>query len=519
MDIRVSSTEVQQFDGDAVAIGVFSREDHLQGPAATLDAAMDGALSRLYATGEISGAAGEVLVLHTLGKIKPERIAVIGLGPRESISTDRIRRSAALACRALSKAGSKQVGLALGWTESGLSLAQSTCAATEGAILGLYSFTRYKSGTPANGQENETRSQPPSLSILARGRESALNAAMLRGQILAESTNFARDLGNEPPNVLSPSEFAERAKRMADEVGLDCEVYGPDWMREEHMGALLGVASGSTEEPRFIVLKYRGGSKDAPGPAFIGKGITFDSGGISIKPAEGMQAMKMDMCGAAAVIGAMRAIALLRPAINVTGIAPATENMPSGSSYRPGDILRASNGKTIEIVNTDAEGRLILADALSYAVQHNYSPLVDAATLTGAIVVSLGHVRAGLFSNDQGLQQSIMSASEIAGERFWPMPMDPEYDELIKSEVADVKQTGGRWGGAIAAAKVLSRFVDERPWAHLDIAGLNELDHKGPESDSGATGFGVRTFTELATLLAEQTSARSKEAAKTQSAK
>jgi leucyl aminopeptidase len=220
-----------------------------------------------------------------------------------------------------------------------------------------------------------------------------------------------------------------------------------------------------------------------------------------------MQAMKMDMCGAAAVIGAMRAIALLSPAINVTGIVPTTENMPSGSSYRPGDILRASNGKTIEIVNTDAEGRLILADALSYAVRHDYSPLVDAATLTGAIVVSLGRVRAGLFTNDQGLQQSIISASEIAGERYWPMPMDPEYDELIKSDVADVRQTGTRWGGAIAAAKVLSRFVDERPWAHLDIAGVNELDHKGPESDSGATGFGVRTFTELATLLAEQTSA------------
>jgi leucyl aminopeptidase len=306
---------------------------------------------------------------------------------------------------------------------------------------------------------------------------------------------------------------------MAREVGLDCEVYGPDWMRQEQMGALLGVASGSAEEPVFIVLKYRGGPKDAPGPAFIGKGITFDSGGISIKPAEGMQAMKMDMCGAASVIGAMRAIALLRPAINVTGIVPATENMPGGSAYRPGDILRASNGKTIEIVNTDAEGRLILADALSFAVKHNYSPLVDAATLTGAIVVSLGHVRAGLFSNDQGLQQNIISASEIAGERFWPMPMDPEYDELIKSEVADVKQTGGRWGGAIAAAKILSRFVDDRPWAHLDIAGMNELDHKGPESDSGATGFGVRTFTELATLLAEQPGARTKVAARAQSAK
>ena len=236
----------------------------------------------------------------------------------------------------------------------------------------------------------------------------------------------------------------------------------------------------------------------------MGKGITFDTGGISIKPAEGMQAMKMDMCGAAAVIGAMMAIARLKPPINVTGIVPTTENMPDGNAYRPGDILRALNGKTIEIVNTDAEGRLILADALSYAVQQGMTPLVDAATLTGAIVVALGKVRAGLFSNDDLLQRTVLAASEIAGEKFWPMPMDAEYDALIKSDVADVKQTGGRAGGAIAAAKVLSNFAGDTPWAHLDIAGVNDRDKKDAEGDSGATGFGVRTFAEIATLLAER---------------
>ncbi len=331
-----------------------------------------------------------------------------------------------------------------------------------------------------------------------------LRSAVERGLILAESTNFARDLGNEPPNVLTPTELAERARRMAAEVGLNCEVYGPDWMREQGMGALLGVAQGSAEEPRFIVLEYRGGHAEEPGPAFVGKGITFDSGGISIKPAEGMQAMKMDMCGAAAVIGAMRAIALLKPAINVTGIVPTTENMVGGKAYRPGDILRASNGKTIEIVNTDAEGRLILADALSYAVKQHYAPLVDAATLTGAMVVALGHVRAGIFSNDETVQRAVISASEIAGERLWPMPMDPEYEEQIQSEVADVRQTGGRPAGSITAAKIISRFVDDQPWAHLDIAGVNDRSSKNAESDAGATGFGVRTFVELATLLAER---------------
>jgi len=379
-------------------------------------------------------------------------------------------------------------------------------AATEGAILGLYSFTRYKSASSlaGAGKEQGRQNKIDTVTILAEGSEQALQDAMLRGKILAESTNFARDLGNEPPNVLTPTEFAERARRMAGEVGLECEVHGPDWMQTEGMGALLGVASGSREEPRFIVLRYRGGPTDVPGPAFLGKGITFDTGGISIKPAEGMQAMKMDMCGGAAVIGAMRAIALIKPAINVTGIIPTTENMPGGKAYRPGDILRASNGKTIEIVNTDAEGRLILADALSYAVKNNYSPIVDAATLTGAIVISLGHIRAGLFSNDESLERTIMSASETAGERFWPMPMDSEYEELIQSEVADVKQTGGRWGSSIIAAKVLSRFVDERPWAHLDIAGMNSQDRKSSESDAGATGFGVATFVQLASQLAVQ---------------
>ncbi len=506
MDLRVSTKEIRQFDGDAIAVGVFALDPHLPEPAAGLDEAMGGVLSDLYGGGGALGGAGEVSILPTQGKIPAKLIAVVGLGRREDVSGSRIRSCSAIACRALRKAGSKHIGVALGWAASGANPAQEARAVAEGAILGLYSFTKYKS--MASGGDGESNVSPGdavlSLTILAHGDESRLNAAAQRGQILAESTNFARDLGNEPPNVLTPAEFAERARHLAGEVGLECEVYGPDWMRQEHMGALLGVAQGSAQEPRFIILKYRGGATDAPGPAFIGKGITFDSGGISIKPAEGMQAMKMDMCGAAAVIGAMRAIALLKPPVNVTGIVPTTENMPGANAYRPGDILRASNGKTIEIVNTDAEGRLILADALCYAVKQDYSPLVDAATLTGAIVVSLGHVRAGLFSNNDHLQQTIMSVSEAVGERFWPMPMDAEYEDLIRSDVADVKQTGGRFGSSIAAAKVLAAFVDERPWAHLDIAGTNALDRKGLESDAGATGFGVRTFVELATWIAAE---------------
>ena len=513
MDVRVSTRDVQQFDGDAVAVGIFSDDAEPQGPAAALDEAMAGVIAGLQASGEITGVADEVTLLHTLGKIEPARVAVIGLGPRSRFTVDRVRRASAIACRQLRKAGAQRVGLALAGAESGVNLAQAARAATEGALLGLYEFRLYKTPkqegqTNGNGGGSGDGKRIESLTILGRGREPALRAAVERGQILAEASNFARDLGNEPPNVLTPTELANRARAMAHEVGLECEIFGPDRMRELGMGALLGVAQGSAEEPRFIILRHRGGPKSEPGLALVGKGITFDTGGISIKPAEDMDAMKMDMCGGAAVIGAMMAIGRLKPAVNVTGIVPTTENMPGGKAFRPGDILRAANGKTIEIVNTDAEGRLVLADGVSWAVKQGYAPIVDAATLTGACVIALGHVRAGLFSYDEGLTRTIQTAAETAGEKVWPMPMDAEYDEQIRSEIADVKQTGGRPAGAITAAKVIGNFAGDVPWAHLDIAGVNAKDRRDAELDKGATGFGVRTFVELATLLSERSNGK-----------
>ncbi|HEX6817549.1 MAG TPA: leucyl aminopeptidase [Ktedonobacterales bacterium] len=507
MEIKVSTRDVTQFEGDALAVGVFS-EGGLEGPALALDRALAGVISDLQQSGEIRGATDEVTLLHTLGKVEPARVVILGLGPRNRLSVERVRRSAAIASRTLRRSGAHDIGLALAWAESGLNLAQAARAQTEGALLGLYRFNRYKSGLEGGKHEADPNPGGPiqSITILGRGREPALRAAVERGRMLAESQNFARDLGNEPPNVLTPTAFAEAARRMAQEVGLECEIYGPDWMREHKMGALLGVAQGSAEEPRMIVLRYRGATNGAPGLGLVGKGITFDTGGISIKPAASMEEMKFDMCGGAAVVGAMRAIALLKPAINVTGIVPTTENMPGGKAYRPGDILRASNGKTVEILNTDAEGRLILADALSYARTLGLSPLIDAATLTGAIVVSLGHVRAGVFSNDGAFEERVLDAASAVGERIWPMPMDIEYDDLIKSDIADMKQTGGRAGGSIIAAKVLSNFADDTPWAHLDIAGTAWREHRDAEMDKGATGFGVRIFAELATQLAERRS-------------
>jgi len=538
LEVRVSARDVRQFAGDALVVGVFSDDEELHGPAAALDEALAGVISDLRASGEISGAADETTLLHTLGKIEPTRVLIIGLGIRARCTPDRIRRASAIACRALRKVGARHVGLALAWVESGVNLALAARAATEGAILGLYEFTRYKSarqtsksaaasllsalssdvvsaselnGHLSNGDHSNQQSELPvrrrltTVTILGRGREPALRAAVTRGRIVAEAVNFARDLGNEPPNTLTPTELSERARRMAQEVGLECEVFGPEWMRQQGMGALLGVNQGSAEEPRFIMLRYHGGDPHTPALGLIGKGITFDSGGLSIKSGEGMREMKIDMSGGASVIGAMRAIAQLKLAINVTGIIPTTENMPDGKAYRPGDILRASNGKTIEILNTDAEGRLILADALSYAVKQGISPLVDAATLTGAITTALGNVRAGLFSNDEALERIIQQAADATGERVWPMPMDDEYGDLIRSEIADLKQvSGGRAAGSIVAAKVLSHFVGAIPWAHLDIAGMAMRATRTIESEPGATGYGVRLFVELATLLAAQ---------------
>ena len=524
MEIRVSTRDVQQFKGDALAIGIFSDKGQLQGPAAALDEALAHGIEELRESGELTGAADEMTLLHTTDKIDASRVLIVGLGPRDRCTLERIRRASAIACRRLRKVKARHIGLALASTDHGINLAQAARAMTEGALLGLYEFRQYKSsrsgaqasddngGANGNDSDNDNsngngESSIQKITILGRGREPALRSAVERGKILAEATNFARDLGNEPPNVLTPIEFGKRARRMAEEVGLECEVYGPDWMREQGMGALLGVAQGSAEDPQFIVLRYRGRPRGEPGLALVGKGITFDTGGISLKPGADMDAMKMDMCGGAAVVGAMMAIARLKPNTNVTGIVPTTENMPGGKAYRPGDILRAANGKSIEILNTDAEGRLALADALSWAVKQKLSPLVDAATLTGAMVVALGHVRAGIFSNDETLERTIINASELAGERLWPMPMDDEYGDLIRSEIADMKQVGGRAAGSISAAKVISHFVGDTPWAHLDIAGVNARDRKDAEGDKGATGFGVRTFVELATLLSGRKSA------------
>ena len=503
MEIRVTTQTVQEIKCDALIVGAARKTGQsekgvtLSTTATVIDTLLEGLLHERSQDGEFQGNLGEMITIHPTGRLAAKRVIVVGLGRQERVDTQAIRRASAIAIRHLQNTGAKQVVLALRWESSQIDDARVAQAQVEGAVLGAYQFNIYQS----TGNNGKSISQ---TLLLADGEhKNAYEQAMHKGQILAEATNFARDLINEPPSVLSPTELAHRATTMANQYGLESEVFDEAKIKKLGMGGLLGVAQGSAQPPRFIILRYRGAPQSSDkGLALVGKGITFDTGGISLKPADRMDEMKGDMGGAAAVLGAMQAIGALKPHINVTALVPTCENMPSGTAYRPGDILRILNGKTIEIVNTDAEGRLILADALSYATQEGFSPIIDLATLTGGIVVALGHTMTGLFCNDELLTDDILTAGRAAGEKFWPMPLDDEYGEQIKSDIADIKQTGGRLASSVTAAKILEHFVGTAKWAHLDIAGTSYVDSKKPYQEKGGTGVGVRTLTELALSLA-----------------
>ncbi len=496
MDIQITTQTVQEVACDVLIVGATSKAGEsgiALSPAATsVDELLNGLITERNTEGEFKGSAGELLTIYPMGKLAAKRVIVIGLGKQGTISVQSLQRVSATAIRHAQRTGAHQIALSL-FIEN----TQAIQALIEGALLGLYTFRKYQS----SHNDKETIQ----LRILTGSMdEEDIEQIIHKGRILAEATNFARDLINEPPNVLTPGELANRAAAMAKQAGLECEIFEKEKIAELQMGGLLGVTRGSEEPPKFIILRYRGAPQSTEkGLALVGKGITFDTGGISIKPAAGMDEMKGDMGGAAAVIGAMQAIAGLKPALNVTALIPTCENMPSGTAYHPGDILRIMNGKTIEIVNTDAEGRLILADALSYASKEGLSPIIDLATLTGAIVVALGSTMTGLFSNDEPLTNEIIAAGRAAGEKYWPMPMDEEYGDLIKSDIADIKQTGGRAASSIIAAKILENFVGDARWAHLDIAGTSYNDGKKPYQEKGATGVAVRTLAELAVRLAQ----------------
>jgi leucyl aminopeptidase len=454
---------------------------------ATGDPAVQSAAADLLASGELTGKPFEINLLHKPGGLKAKRLLLIGGGAAKKFATYDLRRIAGAAVRTLKARGIRSFAFI---APPSISAEEAVSAIVEGALVGNFDADYYRS--------DRKDQKIDALTILAAGNQAALDKAANEAQVIGESQNFTRDLVNEPSNRMTPTILGDRAKKMCQEVGLKCEVYGADKIKELKMGAFWGVAQGSDEPPALIVMRYEpAGAPEKPVLGLVGKGITFDTGGISIKPADGMEKMKYDMAGGATMIGAMRAIALLKPKVKVIGIVCATENMPSGKAQKPGDVQIAMSGKSIEIINTDAEGRLVLADGLVYARQLGCTHLVDAATLTGAVVVALGYANAGIFANDDAMYERFHKANEEAGEKMWRLPLDDEYKDNIKSSIADIVNSGGRWGGAINAAMFLKEFAEDTPWIHLDIAGTAWMEDQKPRIAKGPSGIALRSLVEF----------------------
>ncbi|MFC1918048.1 leucyl aminopeptidase [Chloroflexota bacterium] len=498
MKIKTVSQATTAVKNDAIIIYCYEGIKSLEGELADLDKALNSVISQLVRQKEITGKAGEINLVHSLGKLPSPRVVIYGLGKKSALSPDKIRGAVAETCRWLRKKGVSSIATSLPGTGTNNITPESAARAiAEGALLGLYSFRKYLS------KKNDGRKEIKQL-IVAVGRKEKSQAVkgIQEGVITAEAANMARDMVNEPANYMTPTQMATAARELAQVYGLEIEILEREQMQQLGMGGLLGVSQGSQQPPKLIILRYQGSSSPKIDLALVGKGITFDSGGISIKPSEKMSEMKGDMAGGAAVMAVISAAARLKLKLNITAIIPATENLPSGSALKPGDIIKAMNGKTIEVLNTDAEGRLILADALSYANKLGAKTIIDVATLTGACTVALGLICTGAFSNNQRLTDKVVAAGKSAGEYIWQMPMFDDYKEMIKSDLADIKNIGNRYGGAITAAKFLEEFVAKTPWVHLDIAGTFLSDKERNYLVKGATGVPVRTLINLIMTIA-----------------
>lgn len=505
--IKVTAGDATDFATPALVVNLFQDVTQPGGGTGAVDRALGGAISQLIADGEIKGRLGELTLVHTMDRIPAKRVVVAGLGKSGDFDTGSVRRVSGDVARFLRRRGITEFAtIAHGAGIGGLNAVESAQAIAEGTLLGLYKFDNYRSNGNGGEDEDGPDRGVQAVTIVERdaGTVSNLATGVSVGTVLAESTKIARDLVNHPANVMTPTKMAEAAREVAESVGLGLDVMDRDRMREHGMGAFLGVAQGSEEPPKLIVMTYRG---DPDNPqnnlGLVGKGITFDTGGISLKPAANMEAMKGDMAGGAAVIAAMNAIGSLKPRINVTALIAATENMPGGRAQRPGDVVTAMNGKTIEVINTDAEGRLVLADALCYARSLGITRLVDVATLTGAIVVTLGKACTGMMGNSSQLAKEVGAAGDRSGERFWELPMLEDYRELIRSDVADMKNSGGRQAGSITAAMLLREFAEDADWVHLDIAGTSTASSSKGHLVKGATGVPTRTLAQLAMNLAD----------------
>ncbi len=489
MRVQAKQGRVDTETTDALVLLFCEGEGLPKEDGASLDRALGGALRELLQSKEFDGKAGEVVLFHTQGKIPAKRLILVGLGKKRELGLDQIRQAMGQAVKRVRQAKSVTFTVALPSVvpqeASPIDVGQTL---TEGAILGSYQFTAYRS-------DAQTGKDVKAMTILAPQKDQLrqLSEGIRRGVATAEATVFVRDLCNHPSNVMTPTKIAQEAKVIAKETSVALKVLEQKDMEKLGMGALLGVARGSHEPPKFIILEYRGARKKDERPVvLVGKTITFDTGGISLKPAENMEHMKADMTGGAEVLAAMRATARLKLPLNLVSILPATENMPGGRAMKPGDIVKTLSGKTVEVQNTDAEGRLILSDGLSYAARYKPSALIDIATLTGACVVALGQFAIGMFGTDAKLTEAIRKAGLRAGERVWEMPLWEDYFEQLRSDVADMRNIGGRGGGMITAALFLSKFVGDIPWVHLDIASTDWSERERAYIPKGPTGIGTR---------------------------
>jgi leucyl aminopeptidase len=512
--VSVLNKQIQAVPTDALVVNLFEGVKTPGGATGAIDTALgasdgvpgNGMISEIIQLGDFKGKLNEIAVLYPHGLIPATRVILAGLGKPAEFTLDRVRQASASAVRKARDLGCKRVTTIVhGSGIGGIDTHEAAQATVEGALLGTYIFREHKAN--AKGDNNGSRDIDELVVVeYDKSKMDAVQAGVNDGIAVSHGINAARNLINRAPNVLHPRAFAEAAQEMAAKVGLTCTVFTETEIREHKMGGLLAVSQGSLQPPRFVIFEHKPvGLPDNEQPlVFVGKGVTFDTGGISIKPADGMGAMKGDMAGAAAVFGAMRAVAALNVPRHIIGLIPLVENMPSDRAYRPSDVITMMSGLTVEIISTDAEGRMILADALHYAKRYKPSGVIDLATLTGAATVAMGEgVSSAVFMNDDVWAQRVLRAADVAGERMWRMPLFPEYNDKIKSDVAEIKNSGGRSGGVGASAYFLKRFVeqgdaDAYPWAHVDMAGLAFIGSDKGYNPKGALGYGVRTLVELA---------------------
>lgn len=505
MDVKLGTrtADLSEYKADILAVGLYSDAKGLDKLTKGLDRKLKGAIGKLIKLGDFQAKDGTGAVVYGNAGIGAERVLLVGLGEKKKATLDTIRKAAAYAAKKSVELKAKTVGLAIHSAFGAkLDLAEMGQVCAEGAYFGSYRYDEFITGN-GNGRLDSLKVE---LIDSSGDRTKELKKGVVKGAIVGAAQNYARTIANRPANVIYPATLAAAAKKLArGSSTLKCTVFGEKQMMEKGMGGVLAVGSGSEHRPKFIVLKHTPAGKagkTAPKVALVGKAITFDSGGISLKPAPNMEEMKFDKSGGVAVLATMKAIAELGLPIGVYGIIPSAENIPSGTSYRPGDIITTYSGKTVEVQNTDAEGRMILCDGLDYAVKQKCETIIDVATLTGACLVALGRYMAGLMGNDDKLIKQLQKASAQSGEKVWHLPSGDEYAKEMKSKIADLKNIGSRFGGACTAAAFLKEFVGDAKWAHLDIAGV-DLFHKATEfSAEGSTGFGVRLLTTWLTNLA-----------------